>query len=150
MLASETIDEEAIVLGLVLPGRVSDRVAAAYERHLFGDATLQDLPGISPRFVVNATNMQSGVLWWFMKPYMRDYRVVGEAPNVRLSRAVAASSAFPPVLSAGSAASRSILVYGILGWICNCPLYTNVILSDGGVYDDLGLKIAWKRYERFR
>jgi NTE family protein len=98
-LASETIDEEAIVLGLILPGRVSDRVDAAYKHHLFGDATLQDLP-TSPRFVINATNIQSGVLWRFMKPYMRDYRV-GEVkqPTVKLSTAVAASSAFPPVLS---------------------------------------------------
>jgi NTE family protein len=73
-LASETIDAEAIILGLVLPGRVSDRVAAAYEKHLFGKATLQDLP-MSPRFVINATNMQSGVLWRFSRPYMRVYRV---------------------------------------------------------------------------
>src|SRR5687767_1603377 len=43
-MASETIDEEAILLGLTLPGRVSDRVAAAYRDHLFGSATLQDLP----------------------------------------------------------------------------------------------------------
>ena len=50
-LASETIDEEAIVLGLLLPGRVSDRVAASYKHHLFGDATLQNLPD-SPRFVI--------------------------------------------------------------------------------------------------
>lgn len=50
--------------------------------------------------MINATNVQSGVLWRFSKPYMRDYRV-GEVkkPAVRLSQAVAASSAFPPVLS---------------------------------------------------
>ena len=98
-LAGETIDAESIILGLVLPGRVSDRVAAAYSEHLFGGATLQDLPD-EPRFVINATNVQSGVLWRFMKPYMRDYRV-GEVknPTVKLATAVAASSAFPPVLS---------------------------------------------------
>src|SRR4029077_7132227 len=78
---------------------VSDRVARAYEEYLFGTATLQDLPD-TPRFVINATNVQSGALWRFMKPYMRDYRV-GEVPKptVALSQAVAASSAFPPVLS---------------------------------------------------
>src|SRR5215204_3460831 len=98
-LASETIDQEAILLGLILPGRVSERVVAAYEEHLFGKATLQNLPD-NPRFVINATNVQSGALWRFMKPYMRDYRV-GEvkAPTVTLAQAVAASSAFPPVLS---------------------------------------------------
>ena len=98
-LASETIDAESIILGIVLPGRVSDRVAAAYDEHLFGGATLQDLPD-EPRFVINATNVQSGAIWRFMKPYMRDYRV-GEvrSPRLPLARAVAASSAFPPVLS---------------------------------------------------
>src|SRR5262245_18173476 len=43
-LADETIDAESVILGLVLPGRVSDRVAAAYDEHLFNGATLQDLP----------------------------------------------------------------------------------------------------------
>ena len=82
-LASETIDAEAILLGVALPGRISDRVASAYEEHLFGNATLQDLPD-EPRFVINATNVQSGALWRFMKPYMRDYRV-GSVPNPKLS-----------------------------------------------------------------
>ena len=31
----ETIDAEAIVLGAILPGRISDRVANAYDEHLF-------------------------------------------------------------------------------------------------------------------
>ena len=98
-LADETIDADAIFWGVALPGRVSDRVADAYDKHLFNGATLQDLPD-TPRFVINATNVQSGALWRFMKPYMRDYRV-GEVKNPRipLAQAVAASSAFPPVLS---------------------------------------------------
>jgi NTE family protein len=147
-LADETLDAEAIVTGVLLPGRVSDRIAAAYDRHLFAGATLQDLPDM-PRFVINATNIQSGALWRFMKPYMRDYRV-GEVktPTVSLARAVAASSAFPPVLSpceirlenddftpkSGSDLQRP-------------PFTTRVVLSDGGVYDNLGLETAWKRYQ---
>jgi NTE family protein len=105
-LADETIDAEAIILGAILPGRVSDRVAAAYDKYLFGGATLQDLPD-EPRFVINATNVQSGAIWRFMKPYMRDYRV-GEVkrPTILLSQAVAASSAFPPVLSPTRNAAR--------------------------------------------
>jgi NTE family protein len=96
-LAGETIDADAIFWGVALPGRVSDRVAAAYDRYLFAGATLQDLPD-EPRFVINATNVQSGVLWRFSKPYMWDYRVGKvEKPTVSLAQAVAASSAFPPV-----------------------------------------------------
>jgi NTE family protein len=99
-LASETIDAEAIVLGIALPGRIGERIASAYDERLFHGATLQDLPD-EPRFVINATNVQSGVLWRFMKPAMRDYRVGAiENPTVRLADAVAASSAFPPVLVA--------------------------------------------------
>jgi len=100
-MAGKTLDEWSVLSGILLPGvSVSDQVAASYRRHLFGDATLQDLPDDPPRFVINATNVQSGALWRFMKPAMRDYRV-GEVrrPTVPLAVAVAASSAFPPVLS---------------------------------------------------
>src|SRR3712207_1244572 len=58
-LAGETIDADAIFWGVALPGRVSDRVAAAYDRYLYRGATLQDLPD-APRFVINATNVQTG------------------------------------------------------------------------------------------
>lgn len=146
-LAGETIDAESVIGGLLLPGSISDKVAAAYRRRLFDDATLQHLPD-KPRFVINATNVQSGALWRFMKPYMRDWRV-GEVkdPQVSLAVAVAASSAFPPVLSpltleieansytpdSGSDLQRE-------------PFTTRVVLTDGGVYDNLGLETAWKRF----
>jgi NTE family protein len=146
-LAGETIDEEAIILGLVLPGRVSDRIAAAYTEHLFGDATLQDLPD-APRFVINATNVQSGVLWRFMKPFMRDYRV-GEVkkPTVRLSEAVAASSAFPPALSPVELRLDPESFTPNSGTdLQRRPFTSKVVLSDGGIYDNLGLETAWKRY----
>jgi len=146
-LAGETIDAESIVLGLVLPGRISDRIAGAYEEHLFGEATLQDLPD-APRFVINATNVQSGVLWRFMKPAMRDYRV-GEviAPRTKLSVAVAASSAFPPVLSPAELRLAPGAVTAMPNTDLTRPPYTTrVILSDGGVYDNLGLETVWKRY----
>ena len=147
-LASTTIDIRVILGGLLLPGRVGDRVKAAYEKHLFGAATLQDLPD-SPRFVINATNVQSGALWRFMKPYMRDYRV-GEIknPTIPLALAVAASSAFPPFLSPvemklepGSFTPQSGKD------LQREPFTSNVILSDGGVYDNMGLETAWKRYD---
>ena len=146
-LGRTTIDVKAAILGLILPGRVSDRVAAAYESHLFGPATLQDLPD-NPRFVFNATNVQSGALWRFMKPYMRDYRV-GEVrkPTVKLSKAVAASSAFPPVLSPVELELEETAFSPKSGSDLQRPPYTTrVILADGGVYDNLGLETAWKRY----
>jgi NTE family protein len=147
-LAGETIDAEAIILGIALPGRISERVAAAYQHHLFGKATLQDLPD-EPRFVINATNVQSGVLWRFMKPYMRDYRV-GEVkrPTITLAQAVAASSAFPPVLSPLEMRLDPDKFTPKSGLdLQRAPFTSKVVLSDGGVYDNLGLETAWKRYE---
>lgn len=147
-LASETIDAGAIIIGIPLPGRVSDQVASAYEDHLLGKATLQDLPD-NPRFVINATNVQSGVLWRFSKPYMRDYRV-GEVlkPTLSLARAVAASSAFPPVLSPMEMRLDERDFTPDSGLDLQRPPYTTrVILTDGGVYDNLGLETVWKRYD---
>jgi NTE family protein len=147
-LAGETIDAEAIITGLVLPGRVSDKVAAAYRHHLFGDATLQDLPD-EPRFVINATNVQSGALWRFMKPYMRDYRVGKVAkPRIPLAQAVAASSAFPPVLSPFEMRLDPASFEVNTGLDLQREPYTSkVVLSDGGVYDNLGLETVWKSYD---
>jgi NTE family protein len=147
-MASETIDADAVIFGSLLPGRVSDRVAGAYDATLFHGATLQDLPD-APRFVINATNVQSCVLWRFMKPYMRDYRV-GEVrkPTVPLAQAVAASSAFPPVLSPFELRLDPGAFTPNSGVDLQRPPFTRrVILTDGGVYDNLGLETAWKRYQ---
>jgi NTE family protein len=70
-----------------------------------------------------------------------------EKPDSELAVAVAASSAFPPVLSplemhldpkrfvpnSGQDLQRE-------------PFTSDVVLTDGGVYDNLGLETAWKRY----
>jgi NTE family protein len=147
-LADETIDGDSIIWGVMLPGRVSDRVAQAYDAHLFKGATLQDLPD-TPRFVINATNVQSGALWRFMKPYMRDYRV-GEVkkPTIPLAHAVTASSAFPPVLSPFEMRlDENAFTPNSGNDLQRKPFTTKVILTDGGVYDNLGLETAWKRYK---
>lgn len=147
-LATETIDADAIFWGVALPGRVSDRVAKTYDTHLFKGATLQDLPD-TPRFVINATNVQSGAIWRFMKPYMRDWRV-GEikTPNISLADAVAASSAFPPVLSPFEMRLDESTFTPESGEdLQRKPFTTRVFLTDGGVYDNLGLETAWKNFQ---
>lgn len=145
-LAGITIDQWAIVGGVLGPGSVSDKVAGSYRKYLFGSATLQALPD-APRFVINATNVQSGALWRFSKPYMADWRV-GRVPRptVELAVAVAASSAFPPVLSPAHLDLDPGECVAQSGSDLNFPPYTTeVVLSDGGVYDNLGLETAWKR-----
>jgi NTE family protein len=147
-LAGETIDADSVITGVLFPGSISDRIAAAYDEHLFHGATLQDMPD-EPRFVINATNVQSGVLWRFMKPFMRDYRV-GEVknPTVPLAKAVAASSAFPPVLSPCELRlDESDFTPNSGDDLQRRPFTTRVFLTDGGVYDNLGLETVWKRYQ---
>lgn len=146
--AHQTVDVGSVLLGVFLPGSISDRVAGAYRRHLFGDATLQDLPDERPRFVINATNVQTGSLWRFSKPYMRDY-LVGEVkqPTVPLAIAVAASSAFPPILSPARLDLDPASFSAAVGEPYHRAEYMKqVYLTDGGVYDNLGLETAWKRY----
>ena len=149
-MACRTIDANSIIGGIFLPGTIGEKIAGAYEKHLFGEATLQDLPSDEegPRFVINATNVQSGVLVRFSKPFMADYRV-GMYPNpvVPLATAVAASSAFPPVLSP----MKVELPLGAMrpregNDLHYAPYTTELVLSDGGVYDNLGLETVWKRF----
>jgi NTE family protein len=146
-VARSTIDVSAIALGMLLPGSIGERLAGSYRRHLFGDATLQDLPD-TPRFVFNSTSLQSGVLRRFSKPYAWDYRVGKIAnPRIPVAVAVAASSAFPPFLSP--------IVYRVheqphearTGDDLQQPPYTEqLVLTDGGVYDNLGLETAWHEH----
>jgi NTE family protein len=151
-MASTSVDAGAIIGGILLPGTISDRVAAAYEEVLFEGATLADLPddsaGEGPRFVINATNVQTGSLWRFSRPYMGDYQVgLVDQPDLRLATAVAASSAFPPVLSPLELTVNQSYD-NVQGARLTSPEFRrSVYLSDGGVYDNLGLETAHKRYK---
>lgn len=150
-LASETIDSRAVVVGLLTPGSIADKVTNAYRKFLFGNATLQDLPSDPPRIVINATNVQTGALFRFSKPYLADYRV-GRVldPKVDLAVAVAASSAFPPFLSPLKLKLDPAAWAPASGQpsedLHQEPYLTDVVLTDGGVYDNLGLETAWKKF----
>lgn len=151
-LAGETIDRDAILGGILLPGTIGERLGGIYDRHLFSGATLQDLPddadGQAPRFVFNATNVQSGVLFRFSRPYMGDYRIGRmKDPTLRLALAVAASSAFPPVLSPLTIELDPALMRRDEGNdLHHEPYVRRAVLSDGGVYDNLGLETALGRW----
>ena len=145
--ASKTLDVEDALKGLFLPGTAADHVAGSYRDLLFGGAT-RDLPD-TPRFVINATNLQSGVFWLFSKPYIWDGRVGKiERPSIELAVAVSASSAFPPVLApARLHLHDSDFVPGTGADLQMPPFTEEVFLADGGVYDNLGLETAWKEYD---
>lgn len=148
-LAGKTIDIWGGIFSITQLSRFSNRIVAAYRKYLFKNRTLQNLPlqpkdgpPEGPRFVINATNLQSGALWRFSQPYMRDYQVGGVCkPEVELAVAVAASSAFPPVLSPVwlKLKPEDYFVIGPEGKR-DPRLLTKVVLTDGGVYDNLGLE----------
>jgi NTE family protein len=130
----------------------ANEVAGSYDKFLFGGATLQCLPD-EPRFVFCASNLQTGVLWRFSKPYAGDY-LVGRInkPTFRLAEAVAASSAFPPVLSP---LELNPAVDAFEDWPRQpgeppppdmSAYRRRVLLADGGAYDNHGLEPVVKRY----
>jgi NTE family protein len=145
-MASQSIDVSSVITGLF--GGISKKIADHYNQFLFNHAKLQDLPD-APRFVFNATSLQTGVLWRFSKPFMGDYKVgLVKNPDLELATAVAASSAFPPVLSPlvlqldpNSFATDTVPPPEIT----NPDFRKQIVLCDGGVYDNLGMETAWKQ-----
>jgi NTE family protein len=151
-LADETIDVKSVIGGVLMPWvTINDKIVAAYRKSLYGDATLQDLPDdtAGPRFVINATNVQSGAIMRFSRPYIADYRVGrADSPTVPLAVAVAASSAFPPVLSPARLKLPDDAMKRMAGAdLFQKPYTTDIVLTDGGVYDNLGLETVWKEYK---
>jgi NTE family protein len=141
------MDTPAIALGL-LPFVHASRVASwVYDRVLFRGKTLQDLPA-SPRFSFTATSLQSGTLWRFSRDYAADWRVGRwERPELSLASAVGASASFPPYLSpAYIDVPPGAIVAQPGADLCREPYTRRLCLTDGGIYDNLGLKPVWKRY----
>jgi NTE family protein len=146
---ARNIDGPAIGEGALLPWKsVSEALAEAYGEYLLGVSTLQALPD-RPRFVFNSTNFATGVDFRFSKPYAGDYRIgLIHNPTFPLALAVTASSAFPPFLSPVVILSDPAAFTRTEG----ADLYDEVVyrqrlvLTDGGVYDNLGLETVWNRY----
>jgi NTE family protein len=147
-LAERNIDIKAIALGL-LPGLSAANIAAHYyDRFLCHGAKLQDLPA-SPKFVFIATNLQTGSIWRFSKEYAADYQV-GQwfNPDLPLSTILSASAGFPPFLSPCRVRVPDGKIEKTDGATHNkYPFNRHLVLTDGGVYDNLGLEPVWKRYK---
>jgi NTE family protein len=141
------IDSVAIAGGLLNPWKSAGEVVESLYAGLLGDQTLAGLPG-KPRFVFNSTNLQTGRSFRFSKPYMGDYRLgLIRNPAVKLAKAVAASSAFPPVLSPVVLDSPGAFEPVEGSDLNGKPEYTRrICVADGGVYDNLALETVWNRY----
>lgn len=157
-LASTTVDLVPSLLNAAMIGNAASRIARRYNATLFHGATLQDLPddgapmtdpAHGPRFMINATNLESGVLWRFSRKYMADWTVgLVPRPNVPLASAVAASSAFPLFLSPLTLSLQEFTFEDEPGkpLPINASRREQAVLTDGGVYDNLGLETVWKNH----
>ncbi len=135
-LRTRSIAVSSVIGGTLDPFETRlDKLAATYDRDLFNGATLKELAG-GPRLYLNATNLATGNMFFFvtgggLAAEMGEHELgVVPAPDFKLSRAVAASSAFPPVfpplrLDADTYRHASTVDY--------------VTLTDGGVYDNMGI-----------
>jgi NTE family protein len=146
---SQRLDVQA-GLGGVFDGfeSAADKVAKAYDKDLFAGATLQELPDESsgPRFTICATNAQLNSLVRMNRSYLADNRVgLQPNPTLKLAKAVAASSAFPPFLSP-MVLDFPQPIQTVEGADMNLAPYNERLeLIDGGVYDNMGLEPLWKR-----
>lgn len=144
-----SIDVPSGILGMLTPwSSASEEVAKRYRKHLYGNATLQDLPGADgPRFIFYATNLQTGASFRFSRPYLADYKL-GQLlnPLTPLAIAVAASSAFPPFLSPATLETEPAHWQRPQGAYLHPreELRRKIHLTDGGVYDNMGLEAVTK------
>lgn len=136
------IDVRAIAEGSISPwSSISDVVAREYD-HLFGKARLADLPD-TPRMIFNTTNLQTGRDLRISKAYLADYRIGRiDNPDLSVGKAVAASSAFPPVLSPCTIEVDPQKWQRLEGAdLFDDPRYKHTLsLTDGGAYDNIGLE----------
>ncbi|WP_157582074.1 patatin-like phospholipase family protein [Phycicoccus sp. Soil803] len=120
---------------------------------------LRDNAGAGPAVVTCATEIGYGVDWVFEdatahRPHGRvgDYRLGYAAPpaDLRLADVVAASCAFPPFFAPmvldGVAMHLTGGKKGLESDDERAAILRRVRLTDGGVYDNLGLEPVWKRH----
>ena len=140
-LSTQSIAVSSVLGGLLDPFETRlQKLAQSYDRDLFHGKTLASLVD-GPRIYFNATNLATGNMFFFVagksvadgvtsKTEMGDHDSgMAPADEFPISHAVAASSAFPPVFPPLR---------------LDADIYPNaaaeyVTLTDGGVYDNLGV-----------
>ncbi|MGH7192259.1 MAG: patatin-like phospholipase family protein, partial [Candidatus Saccharimonadales bacterium] len=141
---------------LTLGGKTgANLLADLYERWLTPALTLGDLTKIydagGPNFVFCAANLQTGVNFTFNAFDVGDWMIGHTAArNLALSTAIAASSAFPvafPPLILHPNRAEAFAGGKLAESAHRAELIGAIRLTDGGVYDNLGLEPVWKDHE---
>lgn len=170
------IDIKDGLIGILLPGEHAGDMLTRSLAGLLSDQSLQTLPKASPgqvpRFLFNATSLQTGARFGLSREDAGDYHIgFVDAPVISLARAVAASTAFPPVFCPVAIdVSRCIFAplpprpngKAVSDWFDpNVPpdepadpnraatveaLHTTAYLADGGMYDNMGLEAVEDRH----
>jgi len=131
-----------------------DLLAHAYQDKLVGTLRLKDLAVIRDTlgvtFVFDTSNVQTGVNFTFSSNGVGDWKI-GHTPatDMLVANAIAASSAFPIAFPPLVLRFDPSQFKG--GDLASDPRHTDlsrrVVLSDGGVYDNLGLEPVWKSHQ---
>jgi len=119
-------------------------------RRLLTRLSLADLPA-QPNFILCATDLIFGANWEFSRGRCGSWQAgyVRDAGTWPLARAVAASSAFPPSFGPlGLQVPAADWTGGHYQKPGRDQLRRRMALSDGGVYDNMGLEPVWLKYER--
>jgi NTE family protein len=121
-------------------------VAKELEHHVT-DKSLTALPQF-PEFVFCATDMVFGVNWIYTRDRAGDFQA-GYSSNrldaISIAHAAAASACFPPVFKPISTLVDPASLTGGMAKGPDADRCREAIrLSDGGVYDNMGLEPAWK------
>lgn len=135
-LRTRSIAVSSVIGGIFDPFETRlDKLADTYDRDLFNGATLKDLKA-GPRIYLNSTNLATGNMFFFVgggdgEAEMGEHELgVIKAPDFKVCRAVAASSAFPPVFPPLRIDSETYT---------HSDAVEYVTLTDGGIYDNMGV-----------
>ncbi len=122
-------------------------VAHELENHVT-NKSLAELPE-SPRFVFCATDMAFGANWEYTKDRVGDYQAgytTTKLNSIKLAHAAAASACFPPIFKPmETGVDAADLKNGTATGTDADACRERIRLSDGGVYDNMGLEPIWKR-----
>lgn len=136
-LTTKTIAYKAVIWGAVSPFHTNlDILEDSYDDDIFNKKKLDELKS-GPRIYFNATNLSTGNLFSFVagggdKSEMGEHELgYVDASDFPIAKAVAASSAFPPVFTPLKLKKNTY----------NPPKRNieYVTLTDGGVYDNMGV-----------
>ncbi|MBS63156.1 MAG: patatin [Salinisphaera sp.] len=123
-----------------VPRRTASRTTIleeTFDRFLFHGQELKDISDRKPKFVAVATELRTGTAFYFSPEQSGCWRYGKVNPDrIRIARAVVASAAYPLLLPALDDAY-------IFNSRDGSSRTERVTLTDGGIYDNLGLAPLW-------